>query len=58
MAFVGIVGGQVIGLWRIGERYDAAVIKLGAIFTVVPLLNVVAPILVLIGVHEAKGRLA
>ena len=57
LALIGIIGGQILGLWRVGTRYDQTLIKLGAIFTIIPLLNIVAPILVLIGAYEAKGRL-
>lgn len=56
-ALIGEIGGLILGLWRVGSRYDRTVIKIGAIFEVIPLLNVVAPILVLIGAHEAKSRM-
>jgi len=52
-----LIGGQILGLWRVGTRYNETTIKVGAIFTIVPLLNIVGPILVLIGALEAKGRL-
>ena len=54
---VGVIGGQILGLWRVGSRYNETVIKVGAIFTIIPLLNIVAPILVLIGAYQVKGRL-
>ncbi len=57
LVLVGIIGGQILGLWRVGVRYNETVIKVGAIFSVIPILNIVAPILVLIGAHEARGRL-
>ena len=56
-ALVGVIGGQILGLWRVGERYNQTLIKVGAIFFIIPVLNIVAPILVLIGAYEAKGRL-
>ncbi len=57
LVLVGIIGGQILGLWRVGVRYNETVIKVGAIFSVIPILNIVAPILVLIGAHEARGQL-
>jgi len=58
LTLVGLIGGQILGLWRVGTRYNETTIKVGAIFTIIPLLNIVGPILVLIGALEAKGRLA
>lgn len=55
---IGLVGGQILGLWRVGSRYDEMVIKLGAIFVIVPVLGIVAPILVLVGAYQARGRLS
>jgi hypothetical protein len=57
LVLVGLIGGQILGLWRVGSRYDQIVIKLGAIFAVVPYLNVAAPVLVLVGAYQAKERL-
>lgn len=56
VAFVGFVGGQMLGLWRAGSRYGETMLKLGAIFPIVPLLNIVAPILVILGTLHAKER--
>ncbi len=58
LAIVGAIGGVVLGLWRVGEKYDQTVIKIGAIFSIIPLLQIVAPILVLVGAWEAKNHLA
>jgi hypothetical protein len=58
MAIVGIIGGQILGLWRLGSRYNSTIIKIGAIFTIIPFLNFVAPILILIGASQTKGRLS
>jgi len=58
LALVGAIGGQILGLWRVGEKYNQTLIKVGAIFSIIPLLNIVAPILVLVGAYEAKGRLS
>ena len=55
LALVGMIGGVILGLWRVGVRYDQTVIKVGAIFIIIPFLNFVAPALILIGAHDAKG---
>jgi hypothetical protein len=57
LALVGLVGGLILGLWRVGARYNETTVKLGAIFVIIPLLNIAAPILVLIGAYEARKRL-
>ena len=57
IALIGLIGGEILGLWRVGSRYNDTVIKLGAIFVIIPLLNIVAPILILIGAAQVKGRL-
>lgn len=57
LALIGIIGGAILGLWRVGARYNATTIKIGAIFIVIPFLNWVGPILVLIGALDAKNRL-
>jgi hypothetical protein len=57
MVLIGAIGGVMLGLWRVGARYGETIIKVAAIFTIIPLLSIVAPILVLIGAYQAKGRL-
>lgn len=57
LAFIGIIGGMILGLWRAGSRYDEPLFKIGAIFVIIPLLDVVAPILVLVAARQVKGRL-
>ena len=58
MALVGTIGGQIIGLWRVGSRYNSTIIKIGAIFVIIPVLNFVAPILILVGAAQARGSLS
>ncbi|HEV2226718.1 MAG TPA: DUF973 family protein, partial [Nitrososphaerales archaeon] len=41
LALIGLIGGQILGLWRLGSRYDETLLKLGAIFVIIPLLNIV-----------------
>ncbi|HEV2227260.1 MAG TPA: DUF973 family protein, partial [Nitrososphaerales archaeon] len=57
LALIGLIGGQILGLWRLGSKYDETLLKLGAIFVIIPLLNIAAPFLVLIGAYQIKGRL-
>jgi hypothetical protein len=57
LGLIGLIGGQILGLWRVGSRYNETIIKLGAIFAVIPLLDIVAPILIIVGAFQAKGRL-
>jgi hypothetical protein len=47
----------MLGLWRVGTRYNETLLKVAAIFVILPLLNIVAPILVIVGAHGAKTRL-
>jgi uncharacterized membrane protein len=59
LAIVGWIG-LVIGLYRIGKRYDSTITKVGAILTIIPVLTLIAPILILAGVssslHELRAR--
>ena len=56
LALIGLIGGQILGIWRVGSRYDETLLKLGAVFVIIPLLNIVAPILVIVGANQAKGK--
>jgi hypothetical protein len=58
LLLIGLAGGQILGLWRVGSKYGETILKLGAIFVIIPVLNIAAPILVIIGAHQAKGRIA
>ncbi len=57
LAIIGVIGGLVLGLWRVGSRYNQTIIKIGAIFEIIPALNIVAPILIVLGAMEAKNSL-
>lgn len=57
LLLVGEVGGEVLGLWRVGERYGETLIQIGGVFYIVPLLNVVAPILVYAGCGRAQAKI-
>jgi hypothetical protein len=56
MALAGAIGGMVLGLWRVGVRYNETIIKIGAIFTIIPFLNYIAPILIIIGINSCIGK--
>jgi len=57
LALIGGIGGLILGVWRMGTRYDETLLKVGAICVVIPFLNILAPILILIGASSARGRL-
>ena len=57
LAFIGLIGGQILGLWRVGSRYNETAVKLGAIFAVIPVLDLAAPVLVIVGAHQARERI-
>ena len=54
---LGDIIGIILGLWRVGERYDNTLIKVGAIFYIIPYLDVLAPILVFIGANSVEKKL-
>jgi hypothetical protein len=56
VALVGFIG-VLIGLWRIGTRYDETLVKVGAILLIIPYVSVVGGILIAIGASQARGRL-
>jgi hypothetical protein len=53
LAFVGWIG-VILGLYRIGKRYGTGLARAGAILYIIPLLNIIAPILVLVGVSRIR----
>jgi len=57
LSLTGVIGGVVLGLWRAGAKYGETGLKVGAIFTIIPFLSIVAPIAVIIGVNGAKRKL-
>ncbi len=56
-ALVGYIG-ILIGVWRLGVRFDEGAFKAGAILWVLPLLNIVGAIVILIGVRAVRRRVA
>lgn len=57
LALVGVIGGVLLGVWRLGTRYDESLFKVGATLMIIPLLNILAPILILLAASQARGRL-
>lgn len=57
-ALVALVGyiGVLIGIWRLGSRYDRATFKVGAILLIIPYLSVVGYLLILVGTTQELGR--
>ena len=60
VAIVVVIGyiGFLIGIWRLGTRYDESLFKVGAILLIFPVLNLIGTILVLVAAHSAKSRFA
>lgn len=53
---VGYIG-LLIGIWRLGTRYDEAMFKVGGILLIFPVLNIVALILILVAARSAREKL-
>jgi hypothetical protein len=58
IAIIGFIGGVMLGVWRLGSRYDSAVFKVAAILFIIPLLDIASPILILIGASQASKKIA
>jgi len=56
VAFMGFIG-LLIGIWRLGTRYNDTMFKVGAVLLIFPVLNVVGLILILVGARSAGGSL-
>lgn len=54
-----LIGGimVLIGLWRMGTRYNEGLIKVGAILLIIPFADVVAPFLLYFGFKQAEEKL-
>ena len=53
---IGYIGGIILGVWRMGSRYNETLFKIAAIFLIIPLLQIIAAILILVGVPSAKAK--
>jgi uncharacterized membrane protein len=56
VALIGYIG-LMLGIWRLGTRYDETTFKVGAILIIIPLLNLIGVILILVGARSALGKL-
>ena len=56
VALVGFIG-ILIGIWRLGTRYDEVLFKVGAILLIIPFVNLVGAILILIGAHSSRRKI-
>jgi hypothetical protein len=58
LAIVAIAGaiGILLGIWRLGTRYDQSGFRIGAILLIFPFLNIVGYILILLAARTARRR--
>jgi hypothetical protein len=56
VAFVGFIG-LLIGIWRLGGKYEDSKFKVGAVLLLFPFLDLVGAILILLAAREAIHRL-
>lgn len=54
VALVGFVG-TLVGIWRLGTRFNDGRFKVGAVLTIFPILNIVAAVLILIAARAARN---
>jgi len=52
LAFIGEIL-VLIGIWRLGTRYNEGLLKVGAIFVIIPFLDIIAPFLIYFGANSA-----
>ena len=57
MGLIGFIGGMMLGVWRIGSRYKEDLIKVGGILFIIPFLSIIAPILIMFGVRNARRKI-
>jgi Protein of unknown function (DUF973) len=53
LAVVGWIG-VLLGLWRLGSRYNESLFKIGAVLQIIPIANVIGAILILIGARTHR----
>ncbi|MCI4364714.1 MAG: DUF973 family protein [Thermoplasmata archaeon] len=56
IALIGYIG-MVVGIWRLGTRYENDLFKVGAILLILPLLSFVGAILLLVASHSEREKL-
>lgn len=57
-AIVGLIGfiGTLVAIWRLGDRYENSLFKIGAVLLIFPYLNVVGEILILVAASNARTQ--
>ena len=55
IALVGFIG-LLVGLWRVGTRFDNGLIHAGTILMIFPYLDIVGAVLVIVGAQRARAR--
>jgi len=58
LGLIGFIGGLILGLWRVGTRYNQTTIKVGAILQIIPYVSIIGAILIILGANEAKNTLS
>jgi hypothetical protein len=53
LALIGVIGGVLIGLWRVGTRYNQDTMHVAVILSIFPFLQIIGWILILVGVRNA-----
>jgi Protein of unknown function (DUF973)/zinc-ribbon domain len=56
IAVIGYIG-VLIGIWRLGTRYEAPAFKVGAVLTIIPYLSVIGAILILVAARSSRGKI-
>lgn len=54
---IGLVG-LLLGIWRFGSRYDEGLFKAAAILYIIPVVDIVAPILIYLAANSVEKKLA
>jgi len=57
-AILGLIGGIVVllGIWRLGTRYNESLLQVGAILLIIPFVDIAAPFLIYFGARQAEQR--
>lgn len=55
VALIGFIG-VLVGIWRLGSRYDDGMFKAGAVLLIFPVLDLVGTILILIAAHDCRRK--
>jgi hypothetical protein len=59
VAIVLLIGaiGLLIGIWRLGTRYQEGLLKVAAILLILPVLNIVGFVLILVASRSLRNRI-